>query len=365
MILILTAGFGDGHNTAARNLASAWKVVSPEETVQIVDLFDKAHPFLSPLMKKGYQGVITLMPKVWSVIYKRSAALDWEQNRQYFIPLQEALLQLLERDKPKLILSTYPLYSKLLEQVASKLPDSPPIYTVITDSTTIHPTWFLAPSQRCFVADQTSKESAMALGVPAEKLEVTGFPVHLDFMEVRESWGEDAACQKVLYLPSTDTRHVKATLDALRPSLLKGVKLTLPLGKHQSRLYHVVRRFLDQNPTAQIEVSGWTNQIPKLLQTHDVVVCKAGGAILHEALAACCPAVIDFIVPGQEEGNAECLVNLGGGIVSESPEETGRLVEELLANHKQKAKAMKKAMKKHSEPDAAVKIVKSILGLGK
>jgi len=38
------------------------------------------------------------------------------------------------------------------------------------------------------------------------------------------------------------------------------------------------------------------------------VICKAGGAILHEVLAAHIPAVIDYVVPGQEEGNAELLL---------------------------------------------------------
>jgi hypothetical protein len=75
-----------------------------------------------------------------------------------------------------------------------------------------------------------------------------------------------------------------------------------------------------------------SDPIPHLLQTHDVVICKAGGAILHEVLAAKIPAVIDYVVPGQEEGNAELLLRHDCALRSHTPQETGDCVRRLLEN---------------------------------
>jgi len=62
VILLLTAGFGDGHNTAARNVMHALNRLAPQEETVLVDVFDAAHPMLSPMMKQGYQLLITRAP---------------------------------------------------------------------------------------------------------------------------------------------------------------------------------------------------------------------------------------------------------------------------------------------------------------
>ena len=90
-------------------------------------------------------------------------------------------------------------------------------------------------------------------------------------------------------------------------------------------------------------------------------ICKAGGAILHEALAAGCPAVIDYVVPGQEEGNAELLVTHGCGIVSRSPISTGDIVTRLLADGGAEARRMREKAVAAGVPRAALNVVEAVL----
>lgn len=356
MILILSAGFGDGHNTAARNVMHALNRIAPETPTRMVDLFDEAHPLGAPAMKAGYQMLITRAPSVWAWIYGQSGKMRFDGKPNFTAALLTSLGALLEQTKPSLIISTYPLYSILLQQLRDKGQKTPPVFTVITDSISIHPMWLTAPSDAYFVADEDSRKSALALGAKDDQTHVTGFPVSLDFLN--EPTSEECASPhgKILYLPSTSVRHVARTLTALRPLIASGVKLTVPVGKHASRLYHPVTRLIDSVPGAGIEVIGWTNRIPHLLQTHDFVICKAGGAILHESLAACCPAIIDYVVPGQEEGNAELLTSHHCGVTTKTPEETGMQAARLLANNREVAKQMKENTKPLSEPNAAIKI---------
>ena len=58
---------------------------------------------------------------------------------------------------------------------------------------------------------------------------------------------------------------------------------------------------------------GWTRCVPSYLTVNHVVVGKAGGATVHEVLAAARPMLVNFLLPGQEEGNARLLETLGGG----------------------------------------------------
>ncbi len=366
MILVLTAGFGDGHNTAARNVAEALQRLEPEEEAKVVDVFDEAHPFLSPAMKSGYQMLITRAPWLWAAIFRHSSGVKFEGGTVDALnALRKAIARLLKRFRPRAIVCSYPVYAKLVRDLAESGESTPPVFTVITDSITIHPIWMLAPSDWYFVADEDSEKSLVKLGADATRVRVTGFPVSLSFLE--KPTPEECATPKgsILYLPSTGVNYVSKTLDALRPLVAAGVKLTIPVGKHASRLHLVITHYLDSLPGADIEILGWTKRIPRLLQTHDVVICKAGGAILHEALAATCPAIIDYVVPGQEEGNAELLTKHGCGVTTQSPRQTGQEAARLLADGAKVAKEMKARMVSLNEAESALRIaghIREVLG---
>ena len=56
-VLILTAGFGDGHNTAARNVADALELISDEVKVEVLDVFQSGLGLLNDVLKKAYLGL--------------------------------------------------------------------------------------------------------------------------------------------------------------------------------------------------------------------------------------------------------------------------------------------------------------------
>lgn len=361
VIWILTAGYGDGHNTAARSVAEALERLCPGETVEVTDLISEAMPFMAHVTKALYQQAITHFPAAWRITYdlmgRRSVTGPdsfWQSG------LANRLKKSLAEKQPRLIISTYPIYSVLLEGLARKQP-VPPLCTVVTDSITVNRIWVMSGSDLFCVADDETKVVVAGFGVPEAKIRVTGFPVSLAFTEPLPEAPPQTG--RILYLPSTTGRKVAATLEALKPLLLAGNKLTLPVGKHASRLYHVLRKFTDSIPPGAMEIIGWTKRIPEFLRTHDVVICKAGGAILHEVLAAKIPAVIDYIVPGQEEGNAELLTKIDGGVVTRTPEETASAVASILTNNAAVGRRMRASMAKLSVPDAALRTARAALSI--
>lgn len=363
VILVLTAGFGDGHNTAAVSTAAALRRLSPGEDVQVCDFISEAQPRIASVLKNLYQQAITHFPSGWRLVYRLLEKSDMEsQDSAWLAPMVRGLQKKIEALQPRLIVSTYPLYATLLDALRKQGP-VPPLATIITDSITVHRVWINQPSDLYCVADTETLQVMETLGIPREKVRVTGFPVSLQFIEPLPPTAHRPGVQRILYLPSTTARRVAATLEALRPLLESGVRLTLPVGKHRSRLYHVLRTFTDSLKDDPVEIIGWTDRIPEFLRTHDVVICKAGGAILHEVLAARIPAVIDYVVPGQEEGNAEFLVANHGGIRTDSARESAEAVARILAGGGKLGQEMRAHMQPISVPDAALRAARELLAL--
>jgi processive 1,2-diacylglycerol beta-glucosyltransferase len=359
MIWVLTSSFGDGHNTAARSVAEALRQRVPEgEEVRVADIIADVHPWLAGLLQRAYQLAIIHFPWAWRAVYdwlakSGAGAKDSHLLRPQLLHLRDRLTA----ESPRAIVCTYPSYPFLLQLLRAEGIILPPIYTVITDSISIHPLWLAGHSDLYLVADEDSRQVLLQSGVDAARVSVSGFPVSLRFTQPAQPQPQ----QSILLLPSTSCGDVEATLLALVPMLQAGISLTLPAGKHLPRLYQMLRKFTDTYPQLKVEIIGWTNRMPELLLSHSVVITKAGGAILHEAMAACIPCVINYVVPGQEEGNADYVLRHGGGKLTHSPAETAHAVGEILAQNGQLAQTMRQALAQVAMPAAAHSVAEAVL----
>jgi processive 1,2-diacylglycerol beta-glucosyltransferase len=90
-----------------------------------------------------------------------------------------------------------------------------------------------------------------------------------------------------------------------------------------------------------------------------LILTKAGGATVHECLAAAVPAVINYVIPGQEEGNARLLELTGCGCRSEDPDLTGALLRELFTGGG--LTELSAAMRLQRRPDGAARMAGQIL----
>ena len=357
MIWILTAGFGDGHNAAARGIREAWSRQQPSIPVVMEDWLLRQKPLLSSLSMAAYREVIVHFPAIWRLAYRRLEQKPEEALHPLLLELLRGPLENdLARFRPHAIVSTYPLYSSLLDALRWDGVAVPPLLTVVTDSLSIHPTWVYSPSDRYAVIESKSASELVRQGVDSSKIAVTGFPVRLDYMEPPPA---RPSTPGVLYLPSTPGVHVEETLLELDSSLPQGTRLTVVMGRHAERLHHRMRRFADGCSRVKLEIHRWTDQVPTLMRQHDLVITKAGGAIVHEVMAAAVPAIIDCVVPGQEEGNAQEIIHAGGAALSKSPQETAKLAAQWLSGPGQ-LQLMLTALSKVSRPDAALRVVDEV-----
>jgi len=325
-ILVLTAGYGEGHNSAARALQCAF-AQQPGVEAELVDLFALRAPRLNEVSRRAYLGVINRAPALWSGTYRwldRSRYAPW-----LFTALAghtRLLADLIARRKPAALVSTYPVYAWLLQRLRAQGRLPCPHFTVVTDAITINSLWYRAPSDGWFVTDADSAGVLGRAGVPPARVHVSGFPVAAAFAdragELEPPDPGRPANRRVLYMINSGRGRALETARALLQ--IPDCHVTFTAGRDQ-RLKSELEA-LARGAPARTEVLGWTDRIPRLLMTRHVVISKAGGATTQESINALCPMLVNQIVPGQEEGNYELLRRHDAGALAETP---GAIIEAL------------------------------------
>jgi processive 1,2-diacylglycerol beta-glucosyltransferase len=314
-------------------------------------------PKLTDLVNRGYRMVTTRFPQLWSWIYQFTDRCDFsKQGSPVMRWPEQAMAALIEEFKPTAVVSTYPLYPYFMPRVGGKLP----VFTVVTDSMEINAAWLRAPTDWWLVTDQATRESMIHGGLDDGKVIDTGFPVHPVFEKLPPvDPGHGCDPFRVLYFPTSKLPHIRRQARALLESS-PSVSLTVVLGRNVRRLYPKAREIKNDYP-GRVRLIGWTRRVPQLLGSHHLVVGKAGGATVHEAIAARCPMLIHHLVPGQEEGNLRLLESIGGGALADSPDQLHRKLSDLLSDQAAGWRAMKHALALHNRNAGAITATRFIL----
>jgi processive 1,2-diacylglycerol beta-glucosyltransferase len=330
-ILIVTAAFGEGHNSAARNLAGGIEELG-EEAV-IADPCLLGAPVTTHWLCKGYRLVTTRAPRLWLSIYRSTDRHDFRRERFPLMRKPERRLgELITADRFAAVVCTYPLYPYFLERLFAAGTPRLPVFTVVTDSIEINAAWRRAPTDHWLVTDPFTRDALIHAGLPAAQVAETGFPVNPAFARLAPVSPADPADPfRILYFPTAKRPQVSNIGAALLAATGDRGRLTIVLGHNFRRLYHRACE-LKESFGERVTIKGWTRRVPELMCRHHLVVGKAGGATVHEALAAQCPMLVHHLVPGQEEGNTMLLQRLGGGWLAESTDRITATIRELLAN---------------------------------
>src|SRR5215469_13602316 len=219
-VLILTAGFGEGHNAAARNLRDALELVSDDVKVEVLDLFESSYGSFNTLAKSAYLNMVQYTPKLWGSFYNLLDNSTFIENRLGgFTRLKNALGDILHETQPDCVVSTYPVYAYVVQELFRDHSERPfRFITIVTDSITINSTWFRAPSDIFCVPNEATAKVLQNAGVPEEKIHTLGFPVSHLFAEepktpvVPPSFGEQ---RRLLYVINTGKKKAGKVIGRL------------------------------------------------------------------------------------------------------------------------------------------------------
>ncbi len=359
-VLILSASFGDGHNTAARSVVSAVdQLTGGAVPTKFADLVLEAEPVAGPWLQLGYKFAITSAPWIWSQLYRLAEILPFSDDRLLFLGNVERLLaDWLGQIRPSALVTTFPIYPHLLRRIYGTNGVPFPVFTVVTDSITVNKIWISPATSHYCVPDEFSLEVVEKLGVPRDLISVTGFPVSPRFCEPGAQ-PVGGRLTRVLWFPSVTTSGVKKGLLSLLEHTPAELEFTIVLGRHEPRLRPVIERALASFPNRKVTVLGWCRDVPGLLRAHDLVLTKAGGATTHECFAAGRPTVITHVVPGQEEGNAQLVLRRGTGVRETDPDALGPCVRGLTEPRCWAQLRTNAAL--HAHPDGALAVARLVL----
>jgi len=362
-ILILTAGFGEGHNSAARGIRDGLAIVSGGmATVELHDIFAENYGWVNDWARRGYLTLINRVPGAWGRFYR------WLDARQEFAPqigwlpmVKGRLSKLLLRFRPAVVVSVFPAYPYLLETMLGGAAATFRRVVCITDSITVNAIWFHCASDLFLVPNEQTAAVLSRAGLPDEKLRVTGFPVTPKFAELDELRPPlvSGSERRILYMVNAGGRAAPGIIKGL--TRLPDVRLTVTIGRDE-RLRRTVEA-VNAEAAGKFEIVGWSDQLPRLMLESHLLVSKAGGATVQETIAAKCPMVISQVVPGQEEGNARLIEETRSGTVATGPEAIIVATERAFADDGRLWREWSENISRISRPRASLEIAELLLGL--
>jgi UDP-N-acetylglucosamine:LPS N-acetylglucosamine transferase len=356
-ILILTAGFGEGHNAAARGVRAGLARVAPKVEVELRDLFPETFGVFNEVTRRAYLTLINRWPKSWRYVYDwLDRKKDFDARFQKFKGLKKNLGRLLDRLQPDAVVSTFPPYPYLLRQILGDDRRCKNV-AIVTDSITINAIWYHAPADYFVVANEQSAAVVRDGGVPTEKIKVFGFPVSPRFADfAKDRQLPNGTSPRVLYVINAGTSRAA---DLVRKLLELNVQLTVTVGRNE-KLRRAVERAAGNR---KIDIYGWTDEMPRLLCENHVLIGKAGGATVQETIAASCPMIINHVVSGQEEGNAQLIVETNSGAIALSNDDVFSQVQRAFANDAKQWREWSANISKLSRPRASLDIAEFLLSI--
>lgn len=371
-VLILSASSGAGHVRAAQALEQAFRRHGGC-SVEHVDALTCVSKLFQRIYEKSYIRMVQRAPDVMGLLYERTDR-PWHRQRQRLAVDRlntQPMIRMLKRIQPDLCVATHFLPAEILAWLISRKKLAARHAIVVTDYD-VHALWLCQTVDRYYLALQESAEYLARIGVPREKLRVTGIPVDLRFetspdrATVRQRLGL-SPCARVL-LVAAGGYGIGPVEQLVRDllSLSRDWQIAAIAGKSEklrSRLEEVSRNAgrLAGGERRLVTV-GFTEDMDEYMAAADLLVGKAGGLTTSEALARGLPMALVEPIPGQEERNADHLLEVGAAIRCNNLPAAGWKIAALL-DRPEKLAAMREAAREMARPSAARCIVEDALGL--
>lgn len=248
--------------------------------------------------------------------------------------------QVISQARPSVVVAIHPMINQYLPKVIKScgLEGQTKFITVVTDpNERLWRGWASPDSDLTIVPNELAGNKLRSWGVPAEKLRVVGMPIHPDFIkpphtsqgEFRKKLGLDPNIVTVCINAGwAGGGNMMAIYEALK--LVQRKIQVIFLSGHNSKLYEKAVHTVPKVGVRTI-VLPFYEQMSDLMNAVDLMVTKAGGLTIFEAISRRLPIALDMITPPmpQEAGNVDLLLNAGLAEPVAKPSDIVALVERL------------------------------------
>lgn len=326
-VLIFSASAGAGHARAAEALIETAELQSLPLEVRHHDILD----FTFPLFKKVYgdiqSAIVNASPELWGFLYNKSAS-SRQMKKPAFIKAFDhfnfhSYMNILRTEQPDAVVCTHFLPYAAIAGELEKQSWRIPFFSVATDYE-VHSLWMNRSVKRFYVPSDEAAWSMQQRGIPAGRIRITGIPVAPSFSAKVSKRGqrkqlafpEDAFTIMILsggFGLNMMNDLVPAVMEFLLKTFARRkIQVVVVCGKNVS----LQKTFgnLRYGGSVNLKVFGFVRNIDQLMSASDVLITKAGGLTVTEALAKRLPMILYDPVPGEEGRNAMYLIERGAAL---------------------------------------------------
>ncbi len=346
-IQIWTGNVG-GHARIAQALAWGITQQRPDAAIEMVDIYSPS--LVNRRFSRtanSYDRFVARAPWLWGVVFYASRprpVVRAVRTVAARLTRRSALNQLL-REPPDVLVSVIPDVGQLAV-VPRVLRNKPPVIMVVSDLVSIHRAWLSPQADLVLVPTEPAYAAFQRYKVPPHKLQLVGYPMRSGlFCQPGQPPRQlPRGALKVLFMGgSSGSGGMLSHIEQLLSTGLR-LELTAVCGKNARLQRQLAPLAAHTAPGMTLNVLGYTDQIPQLMQTSDVLISKAGPSTVYEAIACQLPVILTAHLPGQEGGNAQFFERQGVALRSSGPAETARLVASFVADPRRLARLRQPAL---------------------
>ncbi|WP_198120618.1 MGDG synthase family glycosyltransferase [Massilia rhizosphaerae] len=367
-VLVLSVPAGAGHTRVAEAIRAG--AHDQPDGVEVIHLDATAHA--TPRLRRVYAGLYLLLvsraPTVWSWVYQttnRAAPDGWAHRlrrrieRRDCVPLLEKIAQL----APDAIVCTHFLPAEILSREVADGALPCPVWVQVTDFD-LHRMWVHRDVAGYFAGNDEVAFLMTKHGIPAHTIHVTGIPVmpaftqRLDRAECARELGIDPGRMTFLLMGGGAGLGGLSTL-AQRLLAIPGNFQLIVLAGRNAEALAALRRLAAAHP-GRLVPQGFTDRVERLMACADVAITKPGGATTAECLAMGLPMIVNASIPGQEERNANFLLEYGAAMKAFDAPSLEYRVRYLMA-HPDALETMRARARALGRPHAACAVLAAVL----
>ncbi|MBF7097743.1 MGDG synthase family glycosyltransferase [Alkalibacter mobilis] len=331
-VVIFTASTGGGHNIAANSLKEHFE--SRDFDAEIVDAFKETSVFLDKLIAKGYEKIVNISPKTYGRMYKAANNKTLSHYIMAIITdvMEKDITSLIQEKEPDLIIATHPLVTNVLGTLKEENEFDLPIISIVTDYM-IHRAYIHEKIDAYVVGSEYTKETMIEKGVEGNKIYPVGIPVRKSFLDHKKVAVKnyDVDLTVLLMAGSMGTNQIeKAFVNLLKSKHY--LKIIVVCGKNAKVKSKIDKILEDYYYNKIVDVHGFAENIPELMDMADLVITKPGGLTTTESIIKNIPMLIPYYIPGQEEENADFLIETGMALKVDKIKDLTTVIDYLVHN---------------------------------
>jgi processive 1,2-diacylglycerol beta-glucosyltransferase len=366
-LLLLSVSAGAGHVRAAQAIEAA-ALARGEIEVTHLDLLTLVPAWFRSAYGQWYLELVERHPNLWAHLYQKSdrtPADAWEHKlRRAVERVSTRELGAALRDaQPDAVICTHFLPAELLSRATLRGKPLPPLWVQVTDFD-LHRLWVQpGVTGYCVASDEIAFRLREAL--PEVRIEVSGIPV----MPAFAAAAPRAECARELGLqPERMTVMVMtggaglASAGAMVERLLRlpGELQVVAIAGRNADLLANYEALARQHPGRMVAL-GFTKTIERVMSACDLCITKPGGLSTSECLAMGLPMLLISPIPGQEERNAQYLLEQGAAWLAMDELALAWRMQHLLAAPEILARLRERALAL-GRPQAATQVLNAVFG---